>query len=138
MPRSSRRKVAAVPIADPYLEINVLPRLNGDDERDAEFLKGTSFDSARQKRLDWSTVTKSFVNKMVCCSLCGIVLFGVLTVSDAIWKTVSLSEVEVPLYALSKPGFVAYMRSSENAWYQCATCRAAPAEVQRRLADTPH
>jgi len=119
-----------VPIAGVYLERNVRPRLNGD----AEFLKGTSFNSARQKRLDWSTVTKSFVNKMpmVCCSLCGKVLFGVLAVSDAKWKTMSLSEDEVPLYALSNPGFVDYMRSSENAWYQSATCKAAPAEVQRR------
>jgi len=132
VPLGQRLNCGLIAVADTDDARNVRQKVDTDDERDVEFLSGTSFHSARQKRLDWSTVTKSFVKKMVCCSLCGIVLFGVLAVSDAEWKTVSLSEDEVPLYALSNPAFVDYMRNSENAWYQCATCKAAPAEVQRR------
>jgi hypothetical protein len=38
-----------------------------------------------------------------------------------IWKSETVAENEVPLYALCNPGMMGYMRSADNTWYQCAT-----------------
>ena len=75
-------------------------RTRGED-RDVEFLKGTSFDSAKPRRIAWGTVTHGFVHNMICCSICGILLFGVTKLSEKEWR--SYESAEKPLYALSNP-----------------------------------
>jgi hypothetical protein len=99
------------------------------EDPDVEFLNGTSFHSAGSRRIAWGTVPRGFVHNMICCYICGILLFGVANISEKGWS--SYDTVEKPLYALSNPLLVEHMGGAPGSWYSCRKCNKAVSVVLR-------
>jgi hypothetical protein len=68
---------------------------------------------------------------MVCCSICGILLFGVCNLKDVRWSTFS---GEPPLYALDNTGMVDYLLDVADQWHSCQNCNGAVSDLVKSFA----